>query len=187
MRLALAALVFASGIATAEPVRVAIVSRTVFFVPLWIARDKGYVDAAVEVYNNAEKINDDLRSGKVDIALGTPEAVMIDAYNGGSLRIIAGNAERLPHFIIAKPAIKRLRELRGARFGVLSLQEGTTYLVHRMMAANGFKPSEYQVLAVGGAPTRWRLLQEGKIDAGLQPFPLSYEAEAAGFSNFGPI
>ena len=27
----------------------------------------------------------------------------------------------------------------------------------------------------------------GKIDAGLQPFPLSYEAEAAGFNNFGPI
>ena len=31
-----------------------------------------------------------------------------------------------------------------------------------------------------GAPTRWRLLKEGVIDVGLQPFPLSYEAEAAG-------
>jgi len=187
VRLLLAALALASGVAAAEPLRVAIVSRTVFFVPLWIARDKGYVDVAIEVYNNAEKINDDLRAGKVDIAVGTPEAVMIDAYKGGRLRIIAGNAERLPHFIIARPGIKSLKELRGARFGVLSLQEGTTYLVHRMMAANGFTPAEYEVLAVGGAPTRWKLLQEGKIDAGLQPFPLSYEAEAAGFSNFGPI
>src|SRR5439155_14081804 len=32
-----------------------------------------------------------------------------------------------------------------------------------------------------------RLLKEKKIDAGLQPYPLSYEAEAAGFSNLGPI
>src|SRR5438874_6730019 len=112
---------------------------------------------------------------------------MLDAYRGGTLRIIAGNAERLPHFIIARPAIKDIKQLKGARFGVLSLQEGSTYLVHRMMAANGFKPGDYEVLAVGGAPTRWKLLQEGKIDAGLQPFPLSYEAEAAGFTNFGPI
>jgi len=173
--------------AMAEPLKVAIVSRTVFYVPLWIAQQQRYVDATIEVYNNAEKINEDLRSGKVNIAVGTPEAVMIDAYKGGSLRIVGGNAERLPHFIIARPQIKQWADMRGAKVGVLSLNEGTTYLVHRMMSANGFKPGDYEVLAVGGAPARWKLLQEGKIDAGLQPFPLSYQAEAAGFTNFGPI
>ena len=192
LRLLALTLALAAGSVAAEPLRIAIVSRTVFYVPLWIAQDKGYlkaegIDASIEVYNNAEKINEDLRSGKVQIAVSTPESVIIDAYQGGPLRIIAGNAERLPHFIIAKPSIKTLAELRGARFGVLSLQEGSTYLVHRMMSANGFKPGEYEVVAVGGAPARWKLLQEGKIDAGLQPFPLSYQAEAAGFSNFGPI
>src|SRR5262249_33281803 len=40
---------------------------------------------------------------------------------------------------------------------------------------------------VGGSPTRARLLRERKIDAGLQPYPLSYEAEDAGFTNLGPI
>jgi ABC-type nitrate/sulfonate/bicarbonate transport system substrate-binding protein len=184
-------LLMASAAGAAE-LNIAIVSRTVFFVPLWLAQQKGHlkaegIDATIEIYNNAEKINEDLRSAKVQIAIGTPESVIIDAYRGGRLRIIAGNAERLPHFIIAKPAIKSLAQLRGAKFGVLSLQEGSTYLVHRLMAANGFKPGDYDVLAVGGAPTRWKLLQEGKIDAGLQPFPLSYEAEAAGFTNFGPI
>ena len=173
--------------AMAEPLKVAIVSRTVFYVPLWIAQQQRYIDATIEVYNNAEKINEDLRSGKVNIAVGTPEAVMIDAYKGGSLRIVGGNAERLPHFIIARPQIKQWADMRGVRVGVLSLNEGTTYLVHRMMSANGFKPGDYEVLAVGGAPARWKLLQEGTIDAGLQPFPLSYQAEAAGFTNFGPI
>jgi len=173
--------------AMAEPLKVAIVSRTVFYVPLWIAQQQRYIDATIEVYNNAEKINEDLRSGKVSIAVGTPEAVMIDAYKGGSLRIVGGNAERLPHFIIARPQIKQWADMRGAKVGVLSLNEGTTYLVHRMMSANGFKPGDYEVLAVGGAPARWKLLQEGKIDAGLQPFPLSYQAEAAGLTTFGPI
>jgi ABC-type nitrate/sulfonate/bicarbonate transport system substrate-binding protein len=181
-----------AGTAAAADLRVAIVSRTVFYVPLWLAQDKGYlkdegISATVEIFDNAEKIMEELRSGRSQIAISTPESVVVDAYRGGSLRIIAANAERLPHFIIARPQIRTLEQLRGARFGVLSLNEGTTYLVHRLAGAIGLKPGEYEVLAVGGAPTRWRLLQEGKIDAGLQPFPLSYEAEAAGFTNFGPI
>jgi ABC-type nitrate/sulfonate/bicarbonate transport system substrate-binding protein len=190
---ALLALLFALGsAAAAADVRVAIVSRTVFYVPLWLAQDKGYLNeeglrATIEIFDNAEKINAHLRSGRSQIAISTPESVVIDAYRGGPLRIIAANAERLPHFIIAKPQIKTLQQLRGARFGVLSLNEGTTYLVHRLAGAIGLKPGDYEVIAVGGAPTRWKLLQEGKIDAGLQPFPLSYEADAAGFSNFGPI
>jgi NitT/TauT family transport system substrate-binding protein len=190
---AVLALLFAfGGTAAAADLRVAIVSRTVFYVPLWLAQDKGYLNeeglrATIEIFDNAEKINADLRSGRSQIAISTPESVLVDAYRGGSLRIIAANAERLPHFIIAKPQIKTLGELHGARFGVLSLNEGTTYLVHRLAGAIGLKPGDYEVIAVGGAPSRWKLLQEGKIDAGLQPFPLSYEAEAAGFTNFGPI
>ena len=190
--LAFPMLIVLAGAAGAADLRVAIVSRTVFYVPLWLAQDKGYLkdeglSATIEIFDNAEKINDDLRSGRSQIAISTPESVVMDAYRGGSLRIIAANAERLPHFIIAKPQIKALEQLRGARFGVLSLNEGTTYLVHRLAGAIGLRPGEYEVVAVGGAPTRWRLLQEGKIDAGLQPFPLSYEAESAGFTNFGPI
>ena len=100
---------------------------------------------------------------------------------------MASVAQKPPHYIIAKPAIKTVADLRGARFGVLSLHEGTTYLVQDLARAIGLKPDEYVIAAVGGAPTRWRLLQEGKIDVGLQPFPLSYELEAAGFSNLGPI
>lgn len=175
-----------------EPVRVAIVSRTVFYVPVWIAARKGYyrdagLDVTIEVYDNAEKINEDLRSGRVHIAVSTPESVVIDAYKGGTLRLIAGNAEKLPHFIITKPSMNSLKSLAGAKFGVLSMQEGTTYLVQEIAKAAGLKSSEYEIVAVGGAPTRWRLLKEGKIDAGLQPFPLSYEAEAAGFNNLGSV
>jgi ABC-type nitrate/sulfonate/bicarbonate transport system substrate-binding protein len=172
--------------------RVAIVSRTVFYLPLWIADRKGYIaaqasPARITVYDNAERITGDLRAGMIDIAIAPPESVILDAARGGSLRVIAGNAERLPHFIIARPHIAGVEQLRGARIGVLSLQEGTTVLVRRLAESAGLRPDEYRVLAVGGAPTRWRLLQRGEIDVGLQPFPLSYEAEAAGFRNLGPI
>jgi len=178
--------------ATAASLKIALVSRTVFYAPLWVAEQKGFfkeedIEAKWEIVNNAEKINEELRSGAAQIAISSIEALVSDAFKGGKFRIVASVAQKPPHYIIAKPAIKTVADLRGARFGVLSLHEGTTYLVQDLANAIGLKPDEYVISAVGGAPTRWKLLQEGKIDVGLQPFPLSYESEAAGFSNLGPI
>jgi NitT/TauT family transport system substrate-binding protein len=176
----------------ADVIHVANVSRTLFSLPLWIAQNRGFmadegIRTTSSILDNAEKINAALRSGEMQIAMGTPEAVVIDAYNGGTLRIIAGNTGKLPHFIITKPEIKTLAQLRGANIGILSEKEGSTYVVQDIAKAIGLTPADYKMTAVGGAPTRWRLLKEGKIDAGLQPFPLSYEAEAAGFNNLGSV
>jgi ABC-type nitrate/sulfonate/bicarbonate transport system substrate-binding protein len=176
----------------ADVLHVANVSRTLFSLPLWVAQRQGFtkdegLDVTSHILDNAEKINAALRSGQMQIAMGTPEAVVIDAYRGGTLRIIAGNTGRLPHFIITKPEIKTLAQLRGANIGILSEKEGSTYVVQDIAKAIGLTPADYRMTAVGGAPTRWRLLKEGKIDAGLQPFPLSYEAEAAGFNNLGSV
>jgi ABC-type nitrate/sulfonate/bicarbonate transport system substrate-binding protein len=191
------ALLVAAGTTLAAPafaahVKVAIVSRTVFFMPLWVADQKGFlkqegIDVTIEVVNNAEKINEQVQAGIAQVAISTSEALLIDAQKGGSFRMVASVAQKPPHFIVAKPSIKTLADLRGARFGVLSLHEGTTFLVDDLAKAAGLAKGDYTIEAVGGAPTRWKLLQEGKIDAGLQPFPLSYQSDAAGFTNLGPI
>jgi NitT/TauT family transport system substrate-binding protein len=187
------ALLAAAPAMAQTPLNIAIVSRTIFFLPLWMAESKGFlkdagIDGKIEVFDNGEKINAALRDGSFQVSIASPEAIVADAYNkNGTLRLVAGNAKRLPHFIITKPAIKTLAQLKGATIGVLSFQEGTTFLLGDIAKAAGLQLSDFTVQAVGGAPTRWKLLQEGKIDAGLQPFPLSYEAEAAGFNNLGPL
>jgi ABC-type nitrate/sulfonate/bicarbonate transport system substrate-binding protein len=176
----------------ADVVNVANVSRTLFSLPFWVAQHRGFMkDEGLEttssILDNAEKINAALRAGAMQIAMGTPEAVIIDAYKGGTLRIIAGNTGKLPHFIIARPHIKTLKDLRGANFGILSEKEGSTYVVQDIAKAIGLTSADYKMTAVGGAPTRWKLLQAGKIDVGLQPFPLSYIAEDAGYTNLGSV
>ena len=176
----------------ADVVNVANVSRTLFSLPLWVAQHRGFMkDAGIEttstIFDSAEKINIALRSGEMQIAMGTPEAAIIDAYKGGTLRLIAGNTRKLPHFIIARPHIKTLADLRGANFGILSEKEGSTYVVQDIVKKLGFTSADYRMTVVGGAPTRWKLLQAGKIDVGLQPFPLSYIAEDAGFTNLGSV
>ena len=174
-----------------SPITIGITSRTIFNLPAWIAQRKGYfeqeqLDVRLHLFLSGDNSREALQSGAVQLTFAPPEAVLIDVYlRDGPLRIIGGNARRLPHFIIAQPRFRSIADLRGANFGVISMQEGTTYVVPSITRAAGLEPGDYTVSAVGGAPARWKLLQEGKIDVGLQPFPLSYEAEAAGFSNLG--
>jgi NitT/TauT family transport system substrate-binding protein len=158
----------------AEVVNVANVSRTLFSLPFWVAQRRGFLkaeglDTTSNILDSAEKINAALRSGAMQIAMGTPEAVIIDAYAGGTLRLIAGNTGKLPHFIIARPHIKTLKDLRGANFGILSEKEGSTYVVQDIAKAIGLTPADYTMTAVGGAPTRWKLLQPARSTSGCSP------------------
>src|SRR6201989_2097487 len=188
-----AALAWSPGCALAQtPITVGVVSRTIFYLPAWTAEQQGFFNAEglepkIEVYNDAHKIFTDLKAGAIQIGISSIESVIDDAYKGGSLRLIAGSAQRPPHFIIAQPEIKTLADLKGKLIGVVSMQEGTTFFIKDIAAKAGWSAADVRVQAVGGSPTRARLLKERKIDAGLQPYPLSYQAEAAGFTNLGAI
>ena len=181
-----------SPVGAQTTLNMAVVSRTVFYLPAWMAEKQGFfkqegLDVRMKVYDSSDPIFVDLRKGEQQIAVASIESVIADAYKGGKVRIVAGSAKRPPHFIIAQPEIKSLADLKGKTIGVVSMHEGTTFFIADIAKAGGFQLSDVKVEAVGGSPTRQRLLKEKKIDAGLQPYPLSYEAEAAGFTNLGPI
>jgi NitT/TauT family transport system substrate-binding protein len=68
------------------------------------------------------------------------------------VRIVAGNAKRPPHFIIAQPEIKSLTDLKGKTIGVVSMHEGTTFFFADIAKAGGFKLSEVKVEAWAARP-----------------------------------
>ena len=189
---ALALLLVASPSRAETMLHVGVVSRTIFYLPAWTAIAQGFfkqegLDVEIEVYDGSDKISEDLRAGTKQIGINSIENLIAEAYKGGPLRVIAGTAQRPPHYIIAQAEIKSLADLKGKTIGVVSMKEGTTFFVADIAQAGGFALADVKVEAVGGSPTRARLLRERKIDAGLQPYPLSYEADAAGFSDLGPI
>ena len=61
----------------AATLKIALVSRTIFYAPVWVAEQNGYfqdegVDARFENFDNAEKINEVMHAGVAQIASGTP-------------------------------------------------------------------------------------------------------------------
>lgn len=169
-----------AGTQPAQPMtalKVGMVSRTFFYVPFWAAQRQGFFaqeGLRVEgtIFNS--------------VSVATPEGVIQDVETGGQLRIVAGNANKLTHFLIALKKHRRIEDLKGGALGVASVDEGTAFIMHEMMAKHGLKyPGDYTLRAVGGAPARWKALQEGTIDAGLQAIPFNYIAEDAGYPNLG--
>lgn len=165
-------------------------SRTLFAAPFWIAQHRGYfaeegIAPSLEIVGDTRLLKERLRAGEYQLSIDTPDGVILDALSGGPLRIVAGNACRPPLFVICRPHIETLSQLRGATFGVLSREEGSSRLIPRVLAAAGLTIGDVEIRKVGGAPARKLLLMEGRIDVGLQPMPLSCEAEAAGLNNLG--
>ena len=165
-------------------------SRTLFAAPYWVAEYNGYfaqegIETKLAIIADGDQLKSQVRSGQTHLAIGPPDSVIVDALAGGALRIIAGNACKPPLYVISRPGIRTLAQLRGATFGVLSLKEGSSKLIPRIVAAAGLAMPDVNVIQAGGAPARKQLLLDGKIDVGLQPLPLNFEAEAAGLNNLG--
>ena len=176
------------------PDRIAVgyVSKTFFNMPLWIAEQQGFfADAGLAVettmFGNASQVPP-LTDGSMQVALGSPEAVVENAAGGGPLRMIAGNAGKLVHSLIARAPFKRIEDLRGGTIGILTQKEGTFFALKTMLAAHGLHfPADYKVKDSGGVPPRHKALLAGEIDAGLQSVPWNYVAEDAGMNNLGEV
>ncbi len=177
---------------TSDKIRVAIVSRTFFYVPLWAAISQGWfqqrgLDVDTLLLGNASQ-TELLKSGQVHVVIGTPEAALQNAATGGSLRIVAGNTGKLSHSLITRQEFKTIESLRGGTIGILNQVEGSFFQVKAMLAHHGLNyPNDYKVRETGGVPPRHKALLEGSIDAGLQSIPWNYLAEEAGLNNLGEI
>lgn len=172
--------------------RVGIVSRTFFYLPVWAAIqqrlfEKQGLDVHLSILGNQSQA-EPLLDGKMEVAIATPEAAIQNAAQGGPLRIIAGNTGKLSHSLITRPHFKKIEDLRGGTLGVLNMVEGSFFQIKEMMSHHGLHyPADYRVKETGGVPPRHQALLSGTIDAGLQSIPWNYVAEDAGLRNHGEV
>jgi ABC-type nitrate/sulfonate/bicarbonate transport system substrate-binding protein len=175
-----------------DKISIGYVSKTFFNMPMWIAAERGYfadqrIEIATTMFGNASQ-EPPLLDGTFHVVIGSPEMAMQNAAAGGPLRIIAGNASKLVHSLIARAPFKRIEDLRDATIGILNTKEGTFFSLRTMLAAHGLNyPADYKLKDTGGVPPRHKALLEGTIDAGLQSIPWSYVAEDAGMNNLGNV
>ena len=101
---------------------------------------------------------------------------------GLPIKFIAISVRQTDHFLIARPEIKTLQDLRDKRLGVSTLFGTDQLAAEDMMTSKGFNPSLLKVIALGDAPVRTQALRSGVVEAIAMNAPYDMTLMKSGFT-----
>jgi NitT/TauT family transport system substrate-binding protein len=171
--------------AAAEKVRLAMPSRSMGYLPMFVALHRGFLkDENIDLELPALLPNiahHALLSGEVEYH-GVADSALRLAAKGAPLKSIFFSARLPNYFVMAKPNIKTVGELRGKLLAV-SRFGGTTDLAARVaLQANGLDPQKDVVLImIGLGNTRNAALIAGSVDANIANPPDNSMLKQKGF------
>lgn len=179
------ALLATANFASAEKVRLALPSRSMGYLPMFVAIHRGFLkDENLDIELPAMLPNiahNALLSGDVDYH-GVADSALRLAAKGAPLKTIFFGARLPNYFLMAKPNIKSVAELRG-KYVAVSRFGGTTDLAARVaLQANGLDPQKDVVLImIGLGNTRNAALMAGSVDANIANPPDNSMLKLKGF------
>ncbi len=181
--LAAATMLMGTGAASAEPVKIGILSLTSHS-PSIIAEGKGYYEeAGLEVefvpFQAAQPMAVAIASGDVDFGLTAMTAGLVSLAERGAVKIIGGamaEAEGVEgHKILVSKAaheagVTTPAGLEGKRFGITTAGSSFHYMAHKIADGEGFERSSMEMVPLNGVPAVIASLRSGQIDAwSIQP------------------
>jgi NitT/TauT family transport system substrate-binding protein len=159
--------------------------------PVFIGINKGLFAASgvaidlVYVQSSAAMIQQ-LTAGSLDVSMSSGLVDPIRAIDKGSpIAIVRFESQSPPYALVAKPAIKTLRDLKGKVISVGGAKDITRIYVERMLAPSGVKPGEFDMVYAGATSARAAALASGAVDAAILLPPFNFQAEAQGFIELG--
>ena len=122
----------------------------------------------------------------VNVSVGSGLVDPIRAIEKGvPLALARIEMQRPPYMLLAKPAIKRIAELKGKVVSVGGAKDITRIFFERMLVPSGVAPKDVDLIYAGATSARLAALQSGAADAAILTAPYNFHAEAAGFTNLG--
>ena len=170
---------------------VAASTKTAGYSPLWAGVKQGFfaqqgLEVQPVVIRGSDRSIQALAGGSVYAALLAPDAPMVAADRGLDAAIIAGNTQRLAHWILGGKNYKSFADLRGATVGTISLTAGTGLVLRHVLKAKGLEyPRDYKLLVIGGTPQLFTALTSNQIAAAPLALPYNFAAEELGYHAIG--
>ena len=167
---AMIGLAFATAAQSAEApkVRIAYASRSASAMPQYIAVQKGYFKAEgldVEII----QMNPRLGATAVvngDVSFATPfTSTFRGILQGFPMKLALVHFKKGPYFLLVRPEIKDVQQLRGKRIGVATIKGTDQLVAEEMLQAKGFDISQIQAVSIGDGPVRMQALISGAVEA----------------------
>ena len=154
----------------AQTLKAGYTSKTIFFLPFFVAQKKGFYDAEdlkvelIQMGTPAISLQA-LIAGQIHISNINPDGIIIANEKGANLKAIAGVVNGVAYTLVGGRSYKKLEDIRGTRLGVGSLKGGPTTFLLEYLRAKGFTyPRDYSLALVsGGTPARLAALERGAV------------------------
>jgi len=147
--------------------------------------ERGLAIDLIYVQSSAAMIQQ-LTAGSLDVTMSTGLVDPIRAIDKGSpIAIVRFESQSPPYALVAKPAIKTLRDLKGKTISVGGAKDITRLYVERMLAPSGIGPGEFDMVYAGATSARAAALASGAVDAAILLPPFNFQAAALGFNELG--
>ena len=158
--------------------------------PFLIAEQEGLfqkegIDFKRVVGGNTTATTQALVGGSTDFAQMNLVNLLAANSAGADLIVIGGDSTVPIYTLIVHPSIKSYADLKGKRLAVTGPTDPLNYILARMLAANGLKPTDYEMIGLGGAPQRLAAVQKGGVAGALINQPSDFIALASGFGSLG--
>lgn len=154
--------------------------------PLFAAQARGYFKEAgkeVELVQIRSNIGlSGLLGGSVDYYTSFSSAVTLAAQMGSPVVGIFSMIERPSLYMVTRPEIRSMPELKGKTIGLGSIGGITVTITRRMLASYGINANEFTIVSSGDLPVRLAAVKSGAIHATLAGPPAPVQAKELGLN-----
>jgi ABC-type nitrate/sulfonate/bicarbonate transport system substrate-binding protein len=160
--------------------------------PLWIAQEKGFfqkygIDATLVFVRNTPLMIAAMKAGTIPIAYGGGSGILGASVTESDLRVLATFTGKMTNNVVARPAIKTAKDLRGKILGIQGVG-GTNWMAALLwLEALGLDLRRDNIIlqGTGEQVVRAQALESGKVDAAVIDMAFSKKLEQRGFNVIG--
>lgn len=161
-------------------------SVTSVFLPFWIGKETGLykkegLDVQLVYIPSSTTMAQSMLAREVAISTANSSSVVSSGLHGGDRVLIGAVINTMAFYIITRPEITSVQDLRGKRVGVTRLGSSSDFAVREYLKKNKLQPGrDVTVIQSGGMPELAAALSSGAISAAPLSSPMSYVAEQRG-------
>lgn len=157
--------------------------------PLFAAHARGFfkdVGKDVDLVQIRSNIGlSGILGGSVDYYTSFSSAVTLAAQQGSPIVGIFSMIERPSLYMVARPEIRTMAELKGKIVGLGSISGITVTITRRMLAHYGVNSNDFTIVSSGDLPVRLAAVRSGAIHATLAGPPAPTQAKELGLNVLG--
>ena len=175
-----------SSVTGAQTTVVGYSAVTSVFLPFWIGKEAGLykkegLDVQLVYIPSSTTMAQAMFAKEVAISTVNSGSVVSSGLQGGDLVLMGAVINSAAFYIIARPEITNVQELKGKRIGVTRLGSSSDFAIREYLQKNKLHPTrDVSIIQVGGMPELAAALNSGAIGAAPLSSPMSYVAEQGG-------